>query len=88
MVEILEAIWLRNGKEVAGVDPVIRVDVEENYLDAIVFNGNCYYRRGDGYIPEDADDFIIRVLKDRGNKNNYARLIWNRILQRIFDTSG
>jgi hypothetical protein len=65
VIEILEAIWLNNGKEVAWVDPVIRVDVEGDHLDVIVFNGHYCYHRGDGYIPKDVDDFIVRASKTR-----------------------
>ena len=69
MVEILEAIWFNNGEEVAWVDPVIRVDVGEGPLDVVVFNGCDYYLRGDGYVPKDVDDFIVRVSKTHNEED-------------------
>lgn len=61
---ILEAVWLKNGKEIFQVDPVLGLDSAEfGGLNSVrVYNG--YY----GYSAEDCDetpdDFIIRIKKE------------------------
>ena len=62
---ILEAVWLKNGKEIYWVDPVWAVenDDDASTLDTIrVFNGYYWYSAKDFF--EDPDDFIVRVKKD------------------------
>ena len=61
----LEAVWLKNGKEIAWVDPVIDVVCEENMnkmSDIEIYNGYYWYSSAD--CPEKPDDFIIRIKKD------------------------
>ena len=60
---ILEAVWLKNGKEIAWCDPVISVDtcdIEQKGIAGIfVFNGYDSYGARD--CDCDPDDFIVRV---------------------------
>lgn len=61
MSEAYEAVWFKGGKEVEWVDPVITVEIDAPNPKAItVYNGAYYYRPGDGVIPEDVDDFVVR----------------------------
>ena len=57
----LEAVWLKNKKEVYRIDPVINIvcyDDMKNISEIEVNNGY------DWYSYEDADNFIIRIKKD------------------------
>lgn len=57
----LEAVWLKNGKEVYWVDPVLNIVCDDdinNIAEIEVDNGD------DWHSYEDADDFIIRIKKD------------------------
>lgn len=61
----LEAVWLKNGKEIAWVDPVIDVICESNMhkiSDIEVYNGYDWYSSAD--CGEAPDDFVIRVKKE------------------------
>ena len=61
----LEAVWLKNGKEIYWVDPVIDLICDENMhktSDIEVYNGYVWYSAADCW--EAPDDFIIRVKKD------------------------
>lgn len=59
---MLEAIWLKNGKEVYKVAPVMNIVCYENIreiIDIEIENKDfdwCSYK--------DADDFVIRLVKD------------------------
>lgn len=60
----LEAVWLRNGKEVYWVDPVINIVCEEDMEEISeieVYNGYFWHSSED--IDGGADDFIIRIKK-------------------------
>lgn len=62
---ILEAVWLKNGKEIYWVDPVWDVENTDDAstLSTIrVSNGYYWYSAED--CPEEPDDFVIRVKKD------------------------
>lgn len=62
---ILEAVWLKNGKEIYLVDPAWQVENNDDAgtLDTIrVFNGYYWYSAKD--CDEEPDDFIVRVKKD------------------------
>lgn len=62
---MLEAAWLKNGREIALVHPVWEI---ENLDDAStlgtikVHNGLCWYRWSD-ITDEEPDDFIVRVKR-------------------------
>jgi hypothetical protein len=60
---VLEAVWFSKGKEVAWVDPVKHVDVDTDAIQVVVDNGYHLYTRGDFVIPDDVDDFIVRIKK-------------------------
>lgn len=60
---ILEAVWFKNGKEVAWVDPILEVrcdDNTKNICDIKVYNGWAWYTNED-MGEDDVDDFIIRI---------------------------
>lgn len=62
---VLEAVWLKNGKEVYWVDPVLNIVCDEeikNIGDIEVNNGYHWYSSAD--IEGGADDFLIRIKKD------------------------
>ena len=61
----LEAVWLKEGKEIAWCDPVIDIICEErqNISEIKVFNG-CFWYSCKDFCDETPDDFIIRVLKE------------------------
>lgn len=62
----LEAVWLKNGKEVYRVNPVVNVvcyEDMEDISDIEVFDGREWYSSED--INGGADDFIIRVQKEK-----------------------
>ena len=64
---LLEAVWLKDGKEIAQVDPVWEVENldDDSTLGTIrVHNGYYWYRYND-ITDEIPDDFIIRVKKTR-----------------------
>lgn len=53
-----EAVWLKNGKEISWVDPVIQVEHNEDITKIKVFNGRYWYDASD--CDETPDEFIIR----------------------------
>ena len=60
----LEAVWLKDGKEVFKIDPVMNIVCYENMKDISdieVSNGDYWYSCVD--FNGDADDFIIRIKK-------------------------
>ena len=62
---ILEAVWLKNGKEIYCVDPaweVSNLDDTDSLHTIRVFNGYYWYSAKD--CDEEPDDFIVRVKKD------------------------
>lgn len=62
---VLEAVWFRDGKEVAWVDPVLNIvcGSDMNGIEDIeVNNGSYWYTYED--VEGGADDFVIRVKKD------------------------
>lgn len=62
---ILEAVWLKNGKEIYWVDPaweVSNIDDTDDLHTIRVFNGYYWYSAKD--CDEEPDDFIVRVKKD------------------------
>ena len=62
---LLEAVWLKNGKEIACVDPVWEVENldDGSTLGTIrVYNGHYWYRWND-IADEEPDDFIVRVKR-------------------------
>ena len=63
---ILEAVWFKDGKEVAWVDPVqdiIVYDEIHNISDIEVYNGLNWYTNKD-FGMDDADAFVIRIKKE------------------------
>ncbi len=62
---VLEAVWLKNKKEVYKVNPVVDVVSYENMKDVNdieIYNGIQWYSCEENHF--EADDFIIRVKKD------------------------
>ena len=57
---MLEAVWLKNGKEVFWVSPVMNIVCYDDMRDCAEIEINNGY---DWYLYEDADDFMIRVKK-------------------------
>ena len=63
---LLEAVWLKDGKEVAWVDPVWEIENldDSSTLDTIrVHNGYYWYHWSD-MTDEEPDDFIVRIKRD------------------------
>lgn len=61
---ILEAVWFKDGKEVACVSPVqdiICYDEIHNISDIEVYNGSYWYTNKD-FDENDVDSFIIRLV--------------------------
>lgn len=62
---ILEAVWLKDGKELFTVDPVIDIECREGDIEHLrhisVYNGHGWYYCGD--LDTAPDDFIIRIKK-------------------------
>jgi len=62
---ILEAVWFKDGKEVAWVDPVSDVSKDFNNIENIaVGNGDYFYSWEDFDIEGKPDDFVIRIKKE------------------------
>ena len=62
---MLEAVWLKNGKEVYKVSPVKNIvcdDDMEDISEIEVSDGSNWYSCES--FDTDADDFLIRVKKD------------------------
>lgn len=64
---LLEAVWLKNGKEIAWVDPVWEVENLDDAGAALgtirVHNGRHWYRWRD-VTDQEPDDFVVRVKKE------------------------
>ena len=61
----LEAVWFKNGKEVYHVSPVMNMvcyDEMKNISEIEIENGYEWYSSED--FDGDADDFVIRVVRD------------------------
>lgn len=59
---MLEAVWLKNGKEIATVSPVMCIVCDEDMKDILDIEIEDGY--GDWHSCVDADNFIIRIKKD------------------------
>lgn len=62
---MLEAVWLKNGKEVYKVSPVMNIvsyDDMHDVNDIEVEDGNKWYSCEENHFV--ADDFIIRIKKN------------------------
>ena len=53
-----EAVWFKNGKEIQWVDPVEKVEYNEDTTKIRVFNGWYWYDASD--CDEVPDDFVVR----------------------------
>lgn len=63
---LLEAVWLKDGKEIAWVDPVWKVENLDDCgsdLDTIRVNNGYYWYRYSDITDEVPDDFIIRIKR-------------------------
>ena len=63
---MLEAVWLKNGKEVYKVSPVMNIVCDDNMKgikDIEVEDNNYRWHEYDDF-KGDADDFVIRIKKD------------------------
>ena len=61
----LEAVWLKNGKEIFRIGPVLNIvcdDSIQNISDIEVYDGVEWYSRID--CDGDADDFKIEIKRD------------------------
>lgn len=62
---MLEAVWLKNGKEVYKVSPVMNIvcdDDMEDITEIEIEDGYKWHEYKD--FEGDADDFIVRIKKD------------------------
>ena len=62
---MLEAVWLKNGKEVYKVSPVMCIVCDDNMEDISyieIEDGRKWHEYKD--FNDDADDFVIRIKKD------------------------
>lgn len=62
---MLEAVWLKNGKEVYKVSPVMNIVCDDNMEgveDIEIHDGDKWHEFVD--FKGDADDFVIRIKKD------------------------
>lgn len=62
---MLEAVWLKNGKEIYKVSPVMNIVCDKDmegvsYIE--IDDGNKWHEYGD--FNSDADDFVIRIKKE------------------------
>lgn len=62
---MLEAVWLKNGKEVYKVSPVMNIVCEEDMesISEIEIEDEYKWHEYNDF-DSDADDFIIRIKKD------------------------
>lgn len=58
---MLEAVWFKNGKEVAKVSPVMCIVCDEDMDDITDIEIEDGY--GDWHSCADADNFLIRIKK-------------------------
>ena len=62
---MLEAVWLKNGKEVYKVSPVMNIVCDDDMEDISkieIEDGYKWHEYAD--FDGDADDFMIRIKKD------------------------
>lgn len=62
---MLEAVWLKNGKEVYKVSPVMNIvcdDDMENISEIEIEDGSNWHEYKD--FKGEADDFVIRIKRD------------------------
>ena len=74
---LLEAVWLKNGEEIAHTYPVWEVEnlYDGSTLGTIrVHNGLGWYRWSD-ITDEEPDDFIVRIKRQRAMKNKDKKKI-------------
>lgn len=57
-----EAVWLKDGKEISWVDPVVEVEDNEDITKIRVFNGNYWYDASD--CNEVPNEFVIREKRE------------------------
>lgn len=57
---MLEAVWFKGGKEVCKISPVMNIVCDDNMSDISDIEINDDYKWSS---YEEADDFIIRVVK-------------------------
>ena len=57
-----EAVWFKDGKEIAWVDPVVEVEDNEDVTKIRVFNGNYWYDASD--CSEVPNGFAIREKRE------------------------
>lgn len=55
---MLEAVWLKNGKELDWIDPVIEVEYDDDVTKIRVYNGYHWYDASD--CKEVPDAFVVR----------------------------
>lgn len=63
---LLEAVWLKDGKEIAWVDPVWEVENLDDCgsdLDTIRVNNGYYWYHCSDIADEVPDDFIVRIKR-------------------------
>ena len=62
---LLEAVWFKNGKEIAQIDPVWQVkNVDDtSTLDTIMVNNGYYWYDLKDITDEEPDDFVIRIKR-------------------------
>lgn len=62
---VLEAVWLKNGKEVYKVSPVTNIVCDDD-MDDIAYievqDNDKWHEYSD--FSEDADDFVIRIKRE------------------------
>lgn len=62
----LEAIWLKDGKQVYKVAPVMNIVCDENIKNITDIEIENDY---DWFSCEDADDFVVRLVKDEWDED-------------------
>lgn len=62
---LLEAVWFKDGKEVAWVDPVWRLKNVDNAstMDSIMVNNGYFWYSWKDVTEEEPDDFVIRIKR-------------------------
>ena len=61
---MLEAVWLKNGKEVYKISPVENLVCYENMEISDIEVESVYGWHGYGDVIGGADDFVIRIKKE------------------------
>lgn len=62
----LEAIWLKDGKQVYKVAPVMNIVCDENIKNITDIEIENDY---DWFFCEGADDFVVRLVKDEWDED-------------------